>query len=221
MKRIEHDDYPTPPDVVEALRRALSEHLRLRHPEDLDWIDPAAGSGTLLEWLGVSRGRRHAIELRPEAAPLLSRRVAPEQMRVGVDALTVPWPDANIVANPPFALLDAFVRRILAELRQPRWPHPDEPLPSERYAAVLMPTQWLQAQKRADIPPPQEFWPLRWRPSFRGEGGGAAHDVAWAVWLWRAQGRTTAAWLPRPPVPRAHLDTFRAILGGPKQGALI
>lgn len=203
MKRIEHDYYPTPPDVVEALRRQLpTEWL------SAEWVDPAAGAGTLFEWLGVPRHRRHAIELRRDAEAELSTRVDFDRMHVGVDALMVHWPSGvNIVANPPFRQLDRFVRRIVSEVSASTDP---------KLAAVLMPTQWLQAQRRADILTPTFFWPLRWRPSFRAEGGGAAHDVAWAVWISNDNLTVaSASWLPRPTVPQGHLYTYRRLLGMP------
>lgn len=210
MKRIEHDYYPTPPDVVEALRVELEREWLLR--DDKEWCDPAAGAGTLLEWLGIPRSQRYAFELRREAEAELSTRVDPARMHVGVDALMVHWPDrVNIVANPPFRQLDAFVRRIMSELLTATAP---------KLAAVLMPTQWLQAQSRADIRPPAYFWPLRWRPSFRAEGGGAAHDVAWAVWSTTYFLKTLTAWLHRPTVPQDHLDTYRRLLGLPVSGKL-
>lgn len=210
MKRIEHDYYPTPPDAVEALRIALCDIGGTI--EDYEWLDPAAGAGTLLEWLGVPRQQRHAIELRADAEPHLLERVDRARLHVGVDALAVPWPEGpNLVANPPFNLLDAFVRRIVAELDASEKP---------RVAAVLMPTQWLQAQSRADIRPPKFLWALRWRANFRAEGGGAAHDVAWAVWGTSEWLHTSMKWLPRPAVPGERFDKFRAILGLPVTGRL-
>lgn len=204
MTRIEHDYYPTPPDVVEALRVALYASFEgcIALTAGDAWLDPAAGAGTLLEWLGIDHELRHAIELRPEAEAEIEGRTPRGHVRIG-DAMAMAWPEGNIAANPPFSAMEGFVRRIVGA-------------GSHHFlSAVLMPTQWLQAQRRADIPPPAYFWPLKWRPSFRLSGG-AMHDVAWAVWVAGHTGPTTCAWLPRPTATADKRAEYRRLLDGQK-----
>lgn len=209
-ERIEHDYYPTPPDVVEALRRQLRAKLPWVMPDGFPFrqqafLDPAAGAGTMLHWLEIDHANRHAIEIRTDLDDMLGRFVAPQQTRTGVDALNIDWPPAHIVCNPPFKLLDAFVRKALNHICDHR----------TSIAAILMPTQWMQAQRREWFPTPNYFWPLRWRPRFRPGSGNAMHDVAWAVWQHDANyDAGQVSWLSRPsPISPQSQALYQELLG--------
>jgi len=196
-ERRAHDYYPTPPCAVLALR----QHLGTLGPRP--WLDPAAGVGTLLDWFDPP-GERHAIELRLEAADELRRRNL--TTAVIADALNWPWPFGDVIANPPFYLLDAFVTKILAHVRQ-----------CDGQAWVLMPLVWLSASSRNHLPRPCQILPMTWRPSFTGDGQTDPKNFCWAGWTSTPTGSTMAHWLHRPQVPAAMLAEYdRVVRDAPK-----
>lgn len=196
------DTYVTTPEAAEVLRLHLGIALQRGQ-----WLDPAAGFGTLLEWAGVPRSRRWAIELapQPERRRELDERIQPEQLTIG-DALAVQWPaSVNILANPPYNLLDSFVARILDRARG--------------IAAVLTPVAWWHAQSRRKIPAPSTLLALTWRPNFSTglradgtNGGQPSQDYVWAIWGpdWDAGG---TSWLrvDRPTVSREATATHERL----------
>lgn len=158
------------------------------------WLDPAAGSGSALAWLGVPYMQRHAIELRDDSysQATLTRYVPPAQTRLGVSALGIDWPAVNVFANPPFNMLDAFVKRIIEHAQT-----------IGKQCIILTPTQWWQAQSRRKIPRPQFFLPLNWRVPFMGAGS-AQFDTAFSIFapVPGMQDVTQTQWLDRPNLPR-------------------
>lgn len=167
------DWYPTPPAVTRVVRDWLA--LRLAGERELLCLDPAAGDGTLI---AAMRGARpfseahwSAIEINPYWESLLEDFA--EHVQID-DALVVPWPEAIVVANPPFCALDAFWARIVA--------HRDL---FGVWCAALTPVAWWNAEKRSDCANPDHLISLSWRPRFHREKTGPAHkgsqDFVWAV----------------------------------------
>jgi 16S rRNA A1518/A1519 N6-dimethyltransferase RsmA/KsgA/DIM1 with predicted DNA glycosylase/AP lyase activity len=88
-------------------------------------VELGAGFGRLTEPLRRAAGRVIAVELDPGLAADLRRRVAGDA-RVAVvegDALRVPLPEAafRVVANVPFGISTALLRRLLDAPRSPLW----------------------------------------------------------------------------------------------------
>lgn len=219
MSRHKRDFYPTPPCAALALRRWLDggcqpqphQSATLRAFAQQPVVDPAAGFGTLLEYLNVKRELRRAIEVTTDSTVWehLRERV-PDA--VHGDALVVDWPDGNIVMNPPFDRLAPFVSRAVS-----RWDA------HEVLVAVLHPVAWWNAadNERACIPPPTIELKLKWRPRFRHDGDGTFQDFAWSIWHpgdrpWK---RKRFGWeaLERPAVPTDVLEAHErlaALAGG-------
>lgn len=196
-----NDLYPTPPCAAFALRPALAVYLGIRL-SDRTVVDPAAGYGTLLEWAGVAPIRRWAIDLPgmdPRQARELGRRVMGVQTEVG-DALIMDWPRGDVIANPPFGVLERFVRRTLAHLEAGRG----------QIACILTPVGFWHAQRRADLPAPDWIMALGWRPNFSAGfrvGGAPAtspnQDYCWAIYDTRHVRPPYTRWvrIERPEVP--------------------
>ncbi len=201
MIRNPADLYPTPACAAFALRDWLADH----HPHQLRagcWTDPAAGFGTLLEWTGIGRARRFGLELAgddcPEQLYELRRRVPYENLQIDVNALAVDWPATNIEGNPPFSLLDGFVRRGVD--------HHDR---TGRIVAFLMPIGFWNASGRRALRSPDWKLSLTWRPNFAAgyrpdgsEGSSPNQDYEWTVYDGtQPPGCTRWARLDRPRVP--------------------
>jgi len=199
-----NDLYPTPPCAALALRAMLE----MEHPLEFEcdtWLDPSAGFGTLLEWVGVRLGQRRAIELSTSRTQLseLEGRLPANHARslLGVDALALKeWPQAHIIANPPFSLLDEFVLRILRHLE-----FTDHYSRRRPMACILTPMQWWHAQSRAKVPRPDWLFALGWRPNFSAgyrpdgtDGSGPSQDYVWAVYDGRGAYDTRWQRLERP-----------------------
>ncbi|MGC4000570.1 MAG: N-6 DNA methylase [Anaeromyxobacter sp.] len=103
---------PAPAEALEALLAGAPAPALARAIEGLVVLDPACGGGALLAAaaaLGQAVGARlalHGLELAPLAAEAARARLAllDADARVArADALTAPWPRADLVlANPPF-----------------------------------------------------------------------------------------------------------------------
>jgi predicted RNA methylase len=139
-------------------------------------LDPAGGAGTLLKW--AFPGASHeAIEI--------DRLLADECRRNGVqvacgNALEIaePWLRTDVIgANPPFSLLEAFVRRALYVLKAAA------ETGRSRTAHILLPTGWLQAAARADLPEP-DLTLLTWRPQFIVEDDASGPSATYAIATW-------------------------------------
>lgn len=198
MSRHANDLYPTTPEAAVAVGLVLAD----RFPDSLQlpWVDPAAGFGTLPKWAGIPRELRHAIELSRDIRQLaeLAQHIPGDHLRVGVDALGCAWPRANIIANPPFVMLDEFVERILVEVAL-----------HHLVAAILTPVNFWHAQGRAKLRAPELFVALGWRPNFScglkadgSDGSGPSQDYVWAIYAGRPTGKTEWVRVERPAVDR-------------------
>ena len=121
-----------------------------------------------------------------------------------MDALTTPWPGhSHILANPPFADLDAFARRTIE--------HHDRAILACEWnvCALFTPVGFWHTKNRLDIRAPQHVLPLTWRPDFLRADTGTFQDFVWAVWERpSSDDRNGTRWerLARPAVPQAVLD---------------
>lgn len=187
------DFYPTPPCAMTA----LGAWLRQRGLFSGAWLDPAAGAGTALHWMGVPFEDRWAMEYRWgfKVEETLTRYVPRTQFSAGVNALCDPWPvTQNVFTNPPFNLLDGFFARLEALGR----------FDTLGTTIMMGPTQWWQAQKRTKYRKPDCILAPCWRLPFAGEGS-AQHDTCFAIWDgWapRPATTTTIEWVERPNMPR-------------------
>jgi hypothetical protein len=211
------DYYPTPPCMALALRDFLRATEQQPCPVgpvgDAPFIDPSAGAGTLLEWLGVPWHHRFAIELRNdrEARDHLQARIPEANTMIGRCGIATDWPPlCHVVMNPPFALAREFIERALGHQAR-AWREYREPL----MVAVLTRTSFWQTKNRRDLPrPPIALMPT-WRPSFDGQGNDT-FDVMWAVWpiapRFHLYNTTNTHWLLQPPEIHPDMQrTFRQI----------
>lgn len=173
------DFYPTPRPVAQVLANWFENS---NDATGLNWLDPAAGDGALIkgmrdneifteqDWSAIEINELHRSELE-----LVSENV------VTGDALKVEWPDASVVANPPFFLLEQFWEKAV-----------EHRVMFEAWCAVLTPVAWWQAERRAHFVQPDVMLALNWRPTFRkrnGAGHKGSQDFVWAIlaprrWPW-------------------------------------
>ncbi len=199
--RRDADYYPTAPDAVEGLRLWL---LR-GQVECTRYYEPAAGYGAIMRGLQVDRttiaDQWLAAELQRDLAMRAGNycnggcRVVDslEQHRRSVVA---PPEELAIVMNPPFTLLDDFVRMAL------------EYVAAGAVAIVLTRGQWLDEQgrgwlRRARLP---DFaLRLCWRVRFTYGKNGPSATHQWLVWLpGPAPTTTTTVWVERPILDERH-----------------
>jgi len=98
--------------------RRLVDAARVRSGQVV--LDAGAGAGSITQALAQAvapGGTVVAVETDPDAVAALQRMALPNVQVVAGDMLAVRWPDAldAVAANPPFRLLPALLRRILAE----------------------------------------------------------------------------------------------------------
>ncbi len=167
--RRSNDYYPSPPCAARAMGEVAGPCRGLRV------LDPAGGAGTLLKW-SVPRAEHEVIEI-----DRLLANEAFRQLRIGTLVhcangleLAEPYMRSDvIIANPPFSLLEAFVRKILGVLKAG----------VNKRAHILLPTMWLQAAARADLPEP-DLNLLTWRPQFIAEDDASGPSVTYAIATW-------------------------------------
>ena len=167
MTRRENDHYPTPPAAVDELLKELN-------PAWGYVCDPAAGDGALLD--------AALAEYTPERGYLaieVDRAHKPPHYVLYADYLTLPPsvdPPALFICNPPYALAQEFVTKMLAE----RGP--------DTIVAALLRLGFLGSRKR------HEWWKenhphairiLSKRPSFTGDGKTDNSEYMWAIWFGR------------------------------------
>ena len=197
MSRRERDFYPTPPDAVAALMQASWPRNVLSHQR---WLDPAAGAGALLRSVGAGvHDGRYAIELFDGFRDQLAE--VADEVVIG-DALAMDWPDGcNIIANPPFSLLEPFVQRIVDYCKQ--W---------KTIGICLTRLQWLDdgAGRHRRFRPDQVLR-MPWRISFDGRGTESTTHC-WLVW-WRMELHpTVTTWLDRPKVSDEDWERHQAMV---------
>lgn len=193
----------TPPDAARAMGSWLVEREALY--DDVPWLDPFAGAGTLLEWaLGDPPGEceLHAWELDTRWGPELRRRVPAINMRLGYNSLAMDWQvrdgvRPHILTNPPYRFAHEAIARaaeysvrhrrwVCMLLRTDIWQHPEPPL-----------------ERSAD-----HYLSLKWRPLFglnkHGRMGSESSGSQWNVWSPRGQrwgAERAFEFLLRPDVP--------------------
>lgn len=174
------DSYPTPPWVVAPLLRRL-------HLPGGPWLEPGAGSGSLIRavnalrddvgWTAVEIQERH----REELSALASRVVICDFLRRGIDGDPVPAlagidvrqrPGCRFAVafgNPPYSRAADFVHA--AKI----W---------ARYVVMLLRLNFLASEERqpwlsTDAP---DVYVLPNRPKFRIGSGTDSTEYAWMVW---------------------------------------
>lgn len=181
--RESHDHYPTPRWCTELLFEHAYKVSDGYWPTVRSVLDPAAGEGAILD---VARERgfsTYGLELdlvRAEAA-----RARGHQMGTG-DALECSWPRVDVVvANPPYTLAEAFVRKAL------EWRHcrmSECRIYTLLRLSFLEPTSTRRELLGAYCP---NVLILPRRPAFDGRGTDSITS-AWLCW----PGRGQLVWLP-------------------------
>lgn len=165
----EHEFYPTPAWCVTR----LLQHVELPGGH---WLEPSAGDGAIIRAVNSVRDEVwfDAIELRPEAAGILSALVGADQFDTA-DFLRgwFGWGYEYAVAlgNPPFSLAAPFVLKALEHAEQ---------------VVMLLRLNFLGSSndrrhlfEQAGMP---DVYVLPERPSFTG-GGTDACEYAWMRWI--------------------------------------
>ena len=197
MSANRYDCWLTPPCAARALG---TRDLPRTH-----WLDPFGAAGTLPPWAFGMRPLSpevYAFDIDTRWQPELRANVLAMNTRLGHDSLAMDWRVRDVVphvvTNPPFGM----TREALAKCRAHAYEH-------ERYACVLMRTDWWQHRERSTLRPDHMLL-LEWRPAFGlNREGRLSTDYAgyvWCVYEPRATGRTEVAFLARPEVP----DELRA-----------
>ena len=202
MSRRPLDFYPTPPDVVKAVQRWLDHQIWcIGGP----WLDPAAGAGALLSAVRRFAEPLVAYELDEGRRELLED--CADEVTIG-DALELKrWhPRANVIANPPYNMLEPFVERIVRHCRE-----------QDTLGLVLTRLQWLDDGDRRHLRyRPDAVLRMPWRVSFTGDGKTEATTHAWLVYL-PPQAcpslRTVLEWLDRPVVSDEAWDRHKSLSG--------
>lgn len=174
--------YPTPPDVVFALRLWLEEYSRREGWFPPYFFDPAAGPGLLLEFITDDPSRRFGCDIdgrwRHELAGRCASSAIADSLKADdwndpafQDVMRAPT-KAAIATNPPFNLALSFVNRAIA------WADVNETA-----ALFLLRSNWLQVAERTGVPMPDVKLDLTWRPSFTADGGNDSSDYSWFVWF--------------------------------------
>jgi hypothetical protein len=216
VTRDARDHYPTPPDAVLGLVHAVRDHGLIPR-ERLDegrWLEPACGRGAILRWFDVPACRWLAMDIDAESVAA----AGPHALAVVEgDSLAVDWPPGhNICSNPPFTLLEGFLRRMLQQVGTgasviclTRSQYLDEP-----------PRRWLRTTNTR----PDYEVKLCWRISFTDDGNSDFATYSW--WIWndlKPKASTTKIWVERPKIRATYWEEFRAQVlgqGGPAQAEL-
>lgn len=217
MSRHPNDAYLTPACAALALRWWLMAR-DIRHTP---WLDPFAGPGLLLS-TAVPLGREtFGFELDARWQDELLTRTRPLGLRIGRDSLAMDWRThghwPNVVTNPPYSQTLRAVERAQ-----------DHALVHERWACMLMRTDWWQHPDRSHLRPDHMLL-LEWRPVFglnrHGKFGSDYAGYAWCVWAPSPTGECHTEWLARPEVPKELVAEHRRLariaheMGREAQGA--
>lgn len=161
--RVEHDFYPTPAEVTDALLEAWDGVLCSLH-----LYDPCGGDGAMLDRF-LAQGWAYGAS----ASDLTPRRVDVTPMDIFEDDFSHLPPDTAIITNPPFKLAPAIIEHVLKSKQRPPF-----------FALLLKSTFWHAASRYPLFQryPPAVIHPLLWRPDFHGLGN-PTMDLSWMVWL--------------------------------------
>lgn len=169
--RAEHDYYPTPRWVVDAIVPYLPIPQRV--------FDPACGTGELLsvypeaEKTGIEIDRERASRVAGIISLVHGHDSLP-RVTVG-DALTTPWPSADLlIMNPPFKRANEFIRRAMEWRRAG---------PYRPTVACLARLTILESESRRELHTeyPSDVYVLARRPSF-AHGKTDSTTCVWLVW---------------------------------------
>ena len=188
--------YPTPPEAVIPLR----EWLQGRIVWSDAMLDPCAGRGALPLFMGSGR-KWHAIELLGGFADDL--RHVPQVVSVKTcNAMTSRWPDAHVIANPPYGKeLEGFAQRVAGHARH-----------HGKYGAILSRVTWWGEGCRSDLAPDVLLW-IRGRISFTGDGKADSSSHCWAIWCPKPSGNTVVRWCDKGTPTDDEIAAWRAMLG--------
>jgi 23S rRNA (adenine-N6)-dimethyltransferase len=154
-----------------ASRIVDAAHIR---PEELV-LDLGAGTGALTQPLLRAGARVIAVELHPGRAATLRKRFAADEVRVvEADLLRVRLPREpyRVVANPPYAVSAAMLRRLLApgtrlvaaDLALPRWMVAryagGRGSDAGRWGRTYVADRGLRLPRHAFQPPPPGDWTM-------------------------------------------------------------
>lgn len=151
------ENYPTPLWAV----KVLAEHL----PAFGSVLDPACGEGRILDSFALRGSAVCGIDNRPVSWP----------GAVLGDALTIEWPDADlIITNPPYSRAQAFVHKAVAQLRAGK----------AKAVAMLLRMGWLEAVGNYawNVDHPCQVSVLSPRPSFTDDSRTDGATYGWFVW---------------------------------------
>jgi hypothetical protein len=184
-QRTEADYYPTPAWCVHR----LLEEVDLPGGQ---WLEPAAGTGMLIEAVNAVRRdiQWRAVELRDACESPLSRVVGPSGQVSIMDFLQVAPPDSEqectvIITNPPYSRAMPMIEHSLEF--------------GARFIVMLLRLNFLASESRATFMRQHspDVYVLPNRPSFSGHGTDSI-DYAWFVWHGRQQ-RDQGKLLVLPP----------------------
>lgn len=163
-ERSPDDFYRTPDWVIENFLNRWVPLMKGDPPRRI--LEPAAGDGAILDWLGGTFPRAHidASDMNPRRHDIATRIFPWWNTGAEIYDLTI--------TNPPFSQAFEFVQQGIGVTRK------------DGYVAMFLPQQFLSSAKRAPwlrANMPERVYCLSDRPSFYG-GGNDARDYAWFVW---------------------------------------
>lgn len=165
LKRIEHDFYPTPVDVV-------SKFLNYYNIKDGNILEPSAGNGHFLEALRINGYLNNitSVEIRSEEKENLIK-----YGKVFIDDFLTWQPDKKyktIITNPPYSLALPFLEKCF-EISE-----------KDTEIIMLLRLSFLESKKRYEFwkkHPLSELYVLSQRPSFTGKGTDAT-SYCFMIW---------------------------------------
>lgn len=167
-EREENDVYETPGWATDIILREL--------PPARWAIDPSAGSGLILDRLGVHAANLAGFDVDKNMVAQAQSRGHSVTCRDALDDANWGEPDL-VVMNPPYRLALQFVQRAIAEVA-----------PRYGTVAALLRLNWLAGQRRRAFHQqcPSDVYVLAKRPSFIRKSyittGTDATDYGWFVW---------------------------------------
>jgi len=184
----ELDYWETPRSAIEPIVPILRARLRDRPAHYL--LDPGCGRGNILvELAGALESKEvHGVELHPERARQARSRVSPFGRVHEADFLDPSFmghwrqlfcdPPTLAGGNPPYTKPRETIGLEFIE-QSIRCAEPDG------IVALLLPLDFATGVERtARVHAKHEgaLYPLRFRPSFSGDGAGGQRPVAWFIW---------------------------------------